>query len=139
MLQTIRNLYHKYREIILYLIFGVLTTAVNWLVFFPLYNFTPLSAYGTLCNAIAWVVAVAFAFVTNKPVVFESHNWSIKVVLPELLKFVGCRLLSFAIESVFILIAIDILDLNGNLMKILISVIVVLINYIGSKLLFKNS
>ena len=139
MLQTIRNLYHKYREIILYLIFGVLTTAVNWLVFFPLYNFTPLCSYGTLCNAIAWLVAVAFAFVTNKPVVFESHNWSINVVLPELLKFVGCRLLSFAIESVFILITIDILDLNGNLMKILISVIVVLINYIGSKLLFKNS
>ena len=138
MLQTIRDLYHKYREIILYLIFGVLTTAVNWLVFFPLYNFTPLCAYGTLCNAIAWVVAVAFAFVTNKPVVFESHDWSRSVVIPELLKFVGCRLFSFAVESVFVLVTIDIMHLNGNFMKILISVIVVLINYIGSKILFKK-
>ena len=137
-METIRNFYAKHREILPYLIFGVLTTLVNWGVFFPLYNFTSLKSYGTLCNAIAWVVAVAFAFLTNKPIVFESHDWSGGVVIPELLKFVGCRIFSFLVESVFIFVSIDILKWNGNLMKILISVIVVLINYIGSKLLFRK-
>ena len=138
-METIRKIYEKHREIILYLVFGVLTTLVNWIVFFPLYNFTFLSAYGTLCNAIAWVISVAFAFLTNKPIVFESRDWSGKVVIPELTKFVGCRIFSFVVESLFILVTIDILRWNGNLMKILISVIVVLINYIGSKLLFRKS
>lgn len=139
MFHKISQLYQKHKEVILYLIFGGLTTVVNWVVFFPLFYYTPLSSYGTVCNAIAWVAAVIFAFLTNKPFVFESHDWSWKVLFPELTGFVGCRIFSFLLESVFILVTIDYLHWNGITMKILISVIVVIVNYIGSKLLFKNS
>lgn len=136
MIAWVRKMFSKYKEIILYLVFGVLTTAVNWLVFYPLYNFADWSA--TLSKALAWVVAVLFAFVTNKPFVFESRDWSINVLLPELIKFVGCRVASGLLEIGFIYLTVEILLLDGNIMNIVVSVFVVLINYIGSKLLFKN-
>ena len=78
------------RDIVSYLVFGVLTTLVNYAIYLPLYNFAHLS--GGWSNAIAWVGAVIFAFFTNKPFVFRSHDWSAKVVLPEAAKFVCCRL-----------------------------------------------
>ena len=123
----------KYWDILSYLFFGVLTTLVNYAVYLPLYNFCHFSA--TLSNAVAWVVAVAFAFLTNKPLVFGSHDWSAKVVLPELAKFVGCRIGSGLAETAIIFIAVDLLRWDGNLWKIFTSVLVVILNYIGSKLL----
>ena len=137
MIGFIKSMLIKYKEILLYLIFGGLTTAVNLLVYYPLYNIAGLS--GTVSNIIAWAVAVLFAFFTNKPFVFESHDWSKAVVLPEFAKFVGCRIGSGALETVFITVTVDLLMLNGNLMKVIISVAVVLINYVGSKLLFKKN
>ena len=68
------------RDIVSYLVFGVLTTLVNYAFYLPLYNFAHLS--GGWSNAIAWVGAVIFAFFTNKPFVFRSHDWSAKVGLP---------------------------------------------------------
>ena len=135
----IKELYLKYKELILYVVFGVLTTVVNWAVYFPLYNFTPLRDSVVLCNILSWVAAVLFAFVTNKLYVFESKDRSLPVVLPELAKFVGCRLFSFGVELVLMILTVDILHYNGNLMKILVSVIVIIINYVGSKLLFRKS
>ena len=90
MIQKIRDLIVKYWDVVTYLVFGVLTTVVNYIIYIPLYNFAGLSA--TVSNAIAWVVAVAFAYLTNKPFVFRSHDWSLKTVIPELTKFVGCRI-----------------------------------------------
>lgn len=136
MLQRIRELIKKHEDILLYLVFGVLTTAVNWIVYFPLYNQVGISA--AVATVISWAVSVAFAFVTNKPIVFKSHDWSAKVFMPELLGFVGCRVGSGALESLAIFLTVDILHWNGNLMKIIVSVFVVIINYIGSKLLFKK-
>lgn len=92
-------------EALSYLIFGGLTTVVNYLVYLPCYNLLGLSA--GVSNVIAWVVAVAFAFLTNKPFVFRSHDWSARVVWPELTKFVGCRLGSGALETVILLITVD--------------------------------
>ena len=123
----------KHWDILSYLFFGVLTTLVNYAVYLPLYNLCQFSA--TVSNAIAWVVAVAFAFLTNKPLVFGSHDWSAKVVLPELGKFVGCRIGSGLAETVIIFITVDLLSWNGNLWKIFTSILVVILNYIGSKLL----
>ena len=120
-------------ETISYLFFGVLTTVVNYLVYLPVYNLLGLSA--ALSNAIAWVVAVAFAYVTNKPFVFRSHDWSARTVIPELTKFVGCRIGSGVLETAIIFITVDCLSWNGNVMKLLTSVLVVVLNYIGSKLL----
>lgn len=136
MLNWMKRMLKKYEDIILYLVFGVLTTAVNWGVYFPLYNAVRMSA--SAATGISWVVSVAFAFVTNKPIVFKSHDWSTKVLIPELAGFVGCRVGSGLLEMGIILLTVDILSWNGNLMKVLVSVLVVIINYIGSKLLFRK-
>ena len=133
MISKIRALIVKYWDIISYLFFGVLTTVVNYIIYLPLYNGMGMSA--TVSNAIAWVVAVAFAYLTNKPFVFKSHDWSMKTVVPELTKFVGCRIGSGALETLILLLTVDILGWNGNVWKLLTSVLVVVLNYIGSKLL----
>ena len=70
--------FEKYKGAIIYLFFGALTTVVNYLVYFPCYNLLGLSA--AVSSILAWVVAVAFAFVTNKPFVFKSRDWSAKVL-----------------------------------------------------------
>ena len=136
MLSWIRKTIKKHEDILLYLIFGVLTTVVNWAVYFPLFNYAGTPA--TAATAISWAVSVAFAFVTNKPIVFKSHDWSAKTVMPELAGFVGCRVGSGLLEMGIILLTVDILRWNGNLMKIFVSVLVVIINYVGSKLLFRK-
>lgn len=133
MIDKIKELVKKYWDILSYLFFGVLTTVVNYLVYLPCFNLLGLSA--TLSNVIAWAVSVAFAFVTNKPFVFKSRDWSAKVVFPELTKFVGTRLGSGILETAIIFVTVDWLKLNGNIMKLAVSVLVVIINYIGSKLL----
>ena len=136
-MKTIRALIEKYYDILVYLVFGVLTTAVNYIVYLPCYNLLGFSA--TISNMIAWVVAVAFAYLTNKPFVFRSHDWSAKTVVPELTKFVGSRIFSGALETGIIFVTVDCLLWNGNVMKLVTSVLVVILNYIGSRLLvFRN-
>ena len=136
-METIKNLIRKYWDILSYLFFGGLTTLVNFLVYAPLYNWLGVSA--TLSNVIAWAVAVAFAYLTNKPFVFQSHDWSWKTVGPELAKFVSCRIGSGLIETAAIFLTVDLWHWNGNLMKLILAVVVVILNYIGSKLpVFKN-
>ena len=133
MIEKIRAFVEKHWDMVSYLFFGVLTTAVNYLVYLPLYNLLGISA--AVSNIIAWVTAVAFASATNKPFVFKSHDWSMKTVLPELGKFVGCRAASGGLETVLILLTVDILGWNGNIWKLIISVLVVILNYVSSKLL----
>ena len=132
-MEKLKALLVRYRDVIVYLVFGVLTTAVNYLVYLPCYNVLGLS--GSISNAIAWGAAVAFAYLTNKPFVFQSHDWSAKTVIPELTKFVGCRLGSGVLETAIIFLTVDWLGWNGNVMKLLTSVLVVVLNYFGSKLL----
>ena len=126
-------LVRKYRDILSYLFFGVLTTVVNFAVYFPLYNWLGLSA--TLSNSVAWAVSVAFAFLTNKPFVFQSNDWSLPVVVPELVKFLGTRIGSGLLETLIIFLTVDLLNMEGNVVKIIVSVLVVIMNYVGSKLL----
>ncbi len=133
MMQKVRNLVAKYWDLITYLVFGVLTTVVNYLIYLPVYNVLGLSA--ALSNAIAWVVAVAFAYLTNKPFVFKSHDWSAKTVVPELTKFVSCRIASGAMETFILFITVDMMHWNGNIWKLATNVLVVIVNYFGSKLL----
>lgn len=137
MVKKLLQLVKDHWDVVSYLFFGVLTTLVNYAVYLPLYNWADLSA--TASNAIAWVVAVAFAFLTNKPFVFGSRDWSAKVLWPELTKFVGCRIGSGLAETAIIFVTVDLLAWNGNLWKLLTSVLVVILNYIASKLfVFKN-
>lgn len=133
MIQKIQALLKKYWDVIVYLVFGVLTTVVNYLVYLPVYNLLGFSA--AVSNVIAWLGAVAFAYLTNKPFVFKSHDWSMKTVVPELTKFVGCRVASGAAETVILLVTVDLLNWNGNLWKLVTSVLVVVLNYFASKFL----
>ena len=132
-MDKIRVLIQKYYDVLAYLFFGVLTTAVNYLVYLPCYNMLQLSA--SVSNVIAWVFAVVFAYLTNKPFVFKSHDWYAKVVWPELTKFVGCRIGSGLLETAIIFVTVDLLQWNGNVMKLVTSVLVVILNYVASKLL----
>lgn len=132
-MKTLKALFVKYYDVISYLFFGALTTVVNYLVYLPCYNWLHLSA--TASNVIAWAAAVLFAYLTNKPFVFKSHDWSMKTVLPEFTKFLGCRVGSGALETLIIFITVDCLSWNGNLMKLITSVLVVILNYVASKLL----
>ena len=133
MFQKLLALARKYKDILLYLIFGVLTTLVNYAVYLPLYNFAALSA--SFSNALAWVASVIFAFLTNKPLVFGSHDWSPKTLLPELGKFLSCRIGSGLAETGILFLTVDLLCWNGNLWKLATSVLVVILNYVASKLL----
>lgn len=132
MIQKIRGLLVKYWDIVTYLVFGVLTTVVNYIVYLPLFA---IGFSAAASNAVAWVAAVAFAYLTNKPFVFRSHDWSMKTVLPELAKFVGCRVGSGVLETLILMVTVDILGWNGFVWKLVTSVLVVVLNYIGSKLL----
>ena len=133
MIRKIKELIEKYWDIVSYLFFGVCTTIVNYLIYIPCYNVWGLSA--SVSNMIAWVVAVAFAYLTNKPFVFKSNDWSAATVVPELTKFIGCRVGSGAAETLILFLAVDLLGWNGNVWKLLTQIIVVVLNYIGSKLL----
>ena len=133
----LKEFFNKYRQGILYLFFGVVTTAVNFLVYYPVYNFCGLSA--TFSDIIAWIVSVLAAFFTNKPFVFQSKDWSLKTVIPEFWKFVLSRAGSGLLEILSIFLLTDVLLLNGNIVKIIVSVAVVILNYIFSRfLVFKK-
>lgn len=123
----------KHWDIVTYGFFGVLTTAVNWLVYFSCLNW--LELYASVSNVIAWVISVAFAFVTNKYFVFQSRSWAARVLWPELGKFLGTRISSLIVEEVLLLLLTDVIGWDGNWTKIAVTVFVVIINYVGSKLL----
>ena len=126
----------KREEIFLYLLFGFLTTLVNYLVYLPLLNAGTVAA--ALASVVAWCVAVIFAFVTNKNFVFKSKNWSCAIVVPEFFSFSAARVISLIVESVIIYITVDLLAYNGVYMKIATSIIVVILNYIASKMMVFN-
>lgn len=132
------EIYKKYSQLIWYVFFGGLTTVVNYIVYYPVYNYLGISA--AVSNVIAWAAAVAVAYVTNKLFVFDSKDWSVKIVLPELAKFVGSRIGSGFLETAIIWVTVDLLTWNGNIMKLIVSVLVVILNYITSKfLVFKDN
>ena len=129
----LRSFIKKYRDILAYLFFGALTTLVSFLTYTFFNYHAGLSA--TVSNCISWVAAVAFAYLTNKPFVFKSDDWSLAAVLPELGKFVGCRVGSGLLETAFLALTVDLCGWNSLVMKVIASIMVVTLNYIGSKLL----
>ena len=132
-MDKIIQLVKKYWSIISYLFFGVVTTVVNMVVYYLCYHLWGISS--DLSTVIAWVIAVLTAFLTNKPFVFGSHDWSPKVLLPEAGSFFGCRLGSGLVALVLMHITVEMRGLSGMLMKLLVNVIVVILNYVASNLL----
>lgn len=146
MKEKLGQLYRKYHEIIAYLFWGFLTAVVSWGTYII---FTKILTFGkftvTVANILSWVFAVLFAFISNKIRVFESRDWSFKTTFPELWKFVGTRAATglYEIVTVPALVALGldqrIFGIEGMLSKVIISLSVVIINYIASKfLVFKH-
>ena len=121
------------RETILYVVFGLLTTLINVLVFAACSRW--LSFSWEFSNAIAWVFAVLFAFITNKLFVFESKSLRWKTFLWELGSFLAARLFSLAVEYAGMWLLIDVLTVRELLSKILMNIVVIILNYLLSKLL----
>lgn len=122
-------------EVISYLVCGVLTTVISYVSYFVIRMFAGV----LVSQCISWVLAVAFAYVTNKIFVFLSDDWSASVLKKELISFISCRLFSFFTDTAFMEITVTLLGWNEPAMKLLSNVFVLLINYIGSKLfVFKN-
>lgn len=142
-MQRIKDLFVKYKEIISYVFFGVLTTVVSFVsyaIFTKIIRTQNEIAGVAVANVLSWVCAVIFAFVTNKLWVFESKESGIKTVLSELCKFTASRLFTGVIEwfgvplLVFFGLNQTILGIEGMFSKVTVSVIVVILNYIFSKL-----
>lgn len=131
MIKTLKELILKNEEAIKYIFFGVLTTAVSFIVYYLLYNIADFSAAAS--NGISWFFAVVFAFITNKFYVFSSSSWDPCVFIPELGKFFGCRIFSGVAETAILYITVDCLSYNGNFWKIITAVLVVILNYFASK------
>ena len=121
------------REGIAYLIFGVLTTAVDYIISNVLFYWTDMAAIPA--QTIAWVAAVLFAFVTNKWWVFESHTLVPVEVWKEFVSFVACRVATFLFNLAALFIMVDLMGMEFFVCKLLISVVVVILNYVFSKIL----
>jgi putative flippase GtrA len=130
--KLLRRLYWKYRDVLLYLIFGVLTTVINILSYHLCYQIFAID--NVISTVIAWVVAVVFAFVTNKLFVFESTAKKGKAII-EAVNFFACRIGTGVIEVGVMYLFVDVFAFNGTVMKLITNVIVIIINYIASKLL----
>lgn len=141
------------KETVLYIVFGVLTTLVNFVAFklFTVLFDSVSSGIGVhISNILAWVIAVAFAYVTNKLFVFESRSWKTNVIAKEIPSFVAARLFSLGVEELGLIVFVNLLHfdektftvpvisfaLSGEMTaKLILAVAVVILNYFFSKLI----
>ena len=129
-MERIKALYYKYQEIINYLVFGVLTTLVNYLSYLLI---APLFARTTFPTVIAWVLSVLFAYFTNRTFVFHSHLTGAAAV-KEAGTFFAARIMSGVLDVVIMAVFADWLGLNDKIVKLASNVFVVVFNYVASKL-----
>ncbi len=126
-----KALYEKYKDLIPYGIFGVLTTVINWVVYKVCYSSLEIPNVPSTC--IAWLLAVLFAFITNKLWVFHSKSFQRDVLTREAVSFFTARILTGVLDVVIMWIAVDKLGYNADLWKLLSNVLVIILNYIASK------
>ena len=122
-----KKLFIKYKEVISYLFFGVCTTLINIISFY----FFSKTITHEVSNVLAWVVSVAFAYITNKLFVFNSKGFNIK----EIISFVSARVASLLIDEGLLILMVNILGINMMISKTIISFLVIVINYVLSKFL----
>lgn len=126
-----KALFLKYKELILYVFFGGLTTLVNWGSYALLADV--LRVHYLWATAIAQVLSILFAYVTNRLWVFESKVHGARGVALEMLKFFGCRGVSFVLDLALMYVGVDLLHIDGLWMKLIANVVVVIANYVLSK------
>ena len=132
-LKKLADWYRKHQEGMRYLIFGALTTIVNIASYAVLYY--PFRISNATSNVLAWIIAATFAYITNKLYVFNSKVNTKTELLKEIIYFYGCRLLTLAIDEGIMIVAVDKLGWNALLMKIIANIIVIILNFIFSKIL----
>ena len=132
MIEKIKALMIKYKGLILYGIFGVLTTIINIATYAVCYRVIGIANVPS--DIIAWVVGVAFAFITNKLYVFGSKSMDMKTLFPELAKFVAARLATGVLDVIIMYIGVDVMHGPDVILKVASNVIVIILNYVLSKL-----
>jgi putative flippase GtrA len=137
MILWIEKMWGKYKDIFWYCFFGGLTTVVNIVIF---YIFSDLiNLHYMIANVIAWIVAVLFAYITNRTWVFKSKIKGFSAVLKECLIFTGFRVLSLGMEMVILFLMIDLLGIKVMITKLVAQVVVIVANYVFSKwIIFKE-
>ncbi len=131
-METILSLLKKHRETVSYLFFGVVTTVVNFILYYALLF---LGMHYLWAQVIAWIGAVLVAYITNKLWVFESHVSGLLPVLKEMLVFIASRLFSFGVETLLLYLMVDVASVSEGIAKIPVAVLTVILNYVTGKLL----
>lgn len=129
----ILGLLKKYREQVMYVIFGGLTTLVNMVIYYCVNGVMGMATVPS--TALAQVAAVAFAYVTNRRYVFRSTARGARAILREMGSFFACRAASFFLDIGIMWVSVDLLCWPNMLMKIVSNVIIVVVNYLASRLL----
>jgi putative flippase GtrA len=133
-MEKLNKLYVKYKEIIYYLFFGGCTTIVNFISYY-----VPARVFGIeeiVSNIIAWIISVLFAYTTNKIFVFESKTTTVQDLLKEMFSFIFARFFTGALFDVGLFaLMLKVFHINDIITKITTQVIVVILNYICSKLI----
>jgi len=136
-MDKIKELFNQYKEIINYLIFGVLTTLVNYITYLILAKL--LNIDYMVSTVVSQIISIIFAYVTNKLFVFKTKDLSTKQLLQEMVSFFGFRIISLLLDMGFMYLFVDILHLNDTIMKLVSNVLIVIANYVFSKLfIFKK-
>ena len=133
MINILIKMMKKYKSFIAYGVFGVFTTVVNIVAYNICYYNLELS--NTLSNIIAWVLAVTFAYLTNKVWVFDSKSWKWEVLRREVTTFISCRLATGIMDIIIMFVCVDLMGWHAMLMKLLSNILVIILNYIFSKLI----
>ena len=129
---NVRSLYQKYQDVIPYLFFGVCTTLVNIAVYWVMAY--PLSCNTIVSTVVAWVISVLFAYITNRKWVFHSSASGVKEISKEIWSFFACRLATGFVDLGCMWIFVDVLKLNDVIIKVLANILVIILNYVASKL-----
>lgn len=132
-MKSLWALYLKYKEVILYLVFGGLTTLTNigaYALFARVFHMNLMAA-----NGLALTLSILFAYVTNKLFVFESKTDSWGAVLQEFASFMACRLATAVLDMFLMYITVSVAGLYDLLMKVIVNIIVIVLNFVFSKLI----
>lgn len=126
----------NYAEYILYIVFGILTTTINFITYFI---FTKVIGFSTVTsNLMATAISIIFAYITNKLFVFNSKRNNLGELITELIKFVNARIFTGLLDTLFVFIGVDCIRVNDFVVKTISCIIVVILNYIISKVIIFN-
>ena len=132
------GLYRKHEEGINYLIFGFLAFVLNYILYFVFAD--AVAMHYMAATGLSWVLTVVFAYWTNRTFVFKSQNKETKAVVTEFVSFIGARVATEVLELGLMYLMVDVMAVNDKISKLICQVIVILANYVLSKIwIFKDT